>query len=74
MSPSQLIAFLNALNLGDVAALGTKLDEASTACAVLGQADLADHLSQARAALAMGDVKTYRKKIETVISRLGHLR
>jgi len=74
MSPAQLIAFLNALNLGDVVALGVKLEEASSACASLGHGDLADHLSQARTALSSGDVKTYRKRIETVVSRLGHLR
>lgn len=74
MSPSQLIAFLNALNVGDVGALGAKLDEASTACAQLGHEDLSVHLSQARAALSTGDVKTYRKRIETVVARLGHLR
>jgi hypothetical protein len=74
MSPSQLIAFLNALNLGDVAALESKLEEASTECARLGHGDLAGHLAQARSALSLGDVKTYRKRIETVVSRLGHLR
>ena len=74
MSPSQLIAFLNALHLGDVAALGAKLDEASAACARLGHDDLADHLRNARTALSTGDVKTYRRRIETVLARLGHIR
>jgi hypothetical protein len=74
MSPAQLIAFLNALSLGDVDALERKLGEASSACSELGHGDLADNLSQARSALAGGDVKTYRKRIETVVSRLGHLR
>jgi hypothetical protein len=74
MSPSQLIAFLNALNLGDVSALGAKLEEASTECARLGHGDLSDQLTQARSALSLGDVRTYRKRIENVVSRLGHLR
>lgn len=74
MTPSQLIAFLNALHLGDVDALRAKLDEAGTACAGLGQDELVAQLGSARTALDGGDVRTYRKRIETVISRLGHLR
>jgi hypothetical protein len=74
MTPSQLIAFLNSLCLGDVGSLGAKLEEAGAACSQLGQSELASHLGEARVALSGGDVKTYRKRIETVVSRLGHLR
>ena len=30
-------------------------------------------LDEASAALRVGDVKTYRRNVETVVSRLGHL-
>lgn len=73
-SPGQLIAFLNALSFGDLDSIAAKLDEARGACVELGQPELASKLGDASAALRTGDVKTYRRSIETVVSRLGHLR
>lgn len=74
MTPSQLIAFLNAMSFGDIVLLHAKLEEARTACLALGQAELVLRLAEARTALGEGDVRTFRKKIETVVSRLGHLK
>lgn len=74
MTPSQLIAALNALTFGDLDGLDRKLEAARAACAEMGQAALADCLDDARTALRSGDLKTYRKRIETAVSRLGHLR
>jgi hypothetical protein len=74
MTPSQLIAFLHALNLGDLEALTGKLREAEGACNTLGRPDLAACVEEAAAALSQADLKTYRRKLETVVSRLGHLR
>ncbi len=74
MNPSQLIAALNALTFGDLARLRSKLAEAADACRRIGQEDLAARLEQAGSALESGDLKTYRRQVETVISRLGHLR
>ena len=74
MTPSQLIAFLNAISCGDLAVLATKLDEASHACAELDQDELAHKLTEARGALLDGDLKSYRKGVETVVARLGHLK
>jgi hypothetical protein len=71
---SRIIASLNSLSLGKMEAIGDKLDEVRKACLELEETDLADRLGQARGALLRGDVKTYRKRVESVISRLGHRR
>jgi cobalamin biosynthesis protein CobD/CbiB len=74
MTTSQLIAFLHALKLGDLDALTAKLREAQAACLELGREDLAACVEEASGALRQADLKTYRRKLETVVSRLGHLR
>lgn len=74
MTPGQLIAFLNAMSLGDLGTLRAKLEEARAACLALGLADLADRLQEAASALAAADLKGYRRAVETVVSRLGHVR
>jgi hypothetical protein len=74
MNTSQLIAFLNAIEIGQMDSIRAKLDEARTACIALDQAELADKLSEATEALSRADLKTYRRRVETVIARLGHLR
>lgn len=73
-TPSQIIALLNSLSLGDLDAIRAKLEEASSACDALGRDELAAVLVEARAALSSGDLKTYRKRVETAVARLGHLR
>ena len=73
-TPSQIIALLNSLSLGDLDAIRAKLDEASRACDALGREELAAVLVEARGALSTGDLKTYRKRVETAVARLGHLR
>jgi hypothetical protein len=73
-TPSQIIALLNSLSLGDLDAIRAKLDEASEACGALGKDELSGLVAEARAAISAGDVKTYRKRIETAVARLGHLR
>ena len=73
-TPSQIIALLNSLSLGDLDAIRAKLEEASSACGALGREELAAVLVEARAALSTGDLKTYRKRVETAVARLGHLR
>lgn len=74
MTPSQLIAMLNAMTCGDVDSLAAKLTEARESCVDLSCPDLAELLEEARTALQGADLKTYRKRIETVVARLGHLR
>jgi hypothetical protein len=74
MTPSQIIASLNALGTGEIDGICARLDEARSACIELDQSQLADHLGEAGQALLRADLKTYRKRVETVISQLGHLR
>ena len=73
-TPSQIIAVLNSLTLGDLDAVRAKLEEASSACATLGHEELGGIIGEAREALARGDVKLFRKRVETAVARLGHLR
>jgi len=74
MTPAQLIASLNAITVGDIHAILQKLEEARAACADLGHPAIVDVLVEARKALLAGDLKLYRKRIETAVSRLGHLK
>lgn len=74
MTPAQLIAHLHSISVGDVAGLRAKLEQARLACVALEQADLADKVVEAGHALDAADLKTFRKRIETVVARLGHLR
>lgn len=74
MTPSQIIACLNSLHLGEMSGIRAKLEEARRACLDLEQANLAERLQEAESALGRADVKTYRKRVETVIAHLGHLK
>lgn len=74
MDSAKLIAYINAIRIGDLDGIRAKLDEARKACVELEQADLADKLTEASSALSQLDMKTYRKRLETVIARLGHLK
>ena len=74
LNASQLIAFLNAINVGELDGIRAKLGLAREACISLEQDDLAGKLTEAEAALFEADMTTYRKRIETVIARLGHIR
>ena len=74
MNAHQLIAYLNSIHVGEMASIREKLIEARQACLELEQDRLADQLSEADAALGRADMKTYRKRIETVIAQLGHIR
>ncbi|MBD3868189.1 MAG: hypothetical protein IFK94_08685 [Acidobacteria bacterium] len=74
MDESNLIALLNSLSVGEMDSLQTKLQEAEQGCRDLGHVELGDRLGDAREALEKCDTRTFRKQVETVVSRLGHLR
>ncbi len=74
MTTSQLIAHLNGLKVGDLDALRSRLDEAIAASSALGHGEVALVLEEARRSLSAGDIKPFRKRVETAIARLGHLR
>jgi hypothetical protein len=73
-TPTQLIALLNSLAYGDLDAIRAKLDEARGELESLGHGEVAGIVADARAALVGGDLKTYRKRVETAVAKLGHLR
>ena len=73
MSASQIMSHLKALRVGDLDAMRGKLQLAREACGELDQNELAGKLDEAMTALDQADMKTYRKRVETVIARLGHL-
>ena len=68
---SKIIASLNSLSLGKMEVIGANLAEARQACLDLDETELADRLGEAHGALLRGDVKTYRKRVESVVSQLG---
>jgi hypothetical protein len=74
MNASQLIAALNSIGVGELDGVRAALSEARQACSAMQQEELADKLTEAEGALLQGDMETYRKRLETVIARLGHLR
>jgi len=74
MDSSQLIAHLNAIRVGDLDSIRGKLEQARLACREIEQPDLAEKLQEAVDALNRSDLKTYRSRVETVVSKLGHIR
>jgi len=74
MNPSQLMAYLHAIDIGELGSIESKLAEAKRACVDLKEGGLADALDEAERALHQADLRTYRKRVETVIARLGHIK
>jgi hypothetical protein len=72
--PQQIIATLNAIGVGDMDVIRDRLEQARSACRELDQAELVGKLDEAIEALARADMRTYRKRVETVVARLGHLK
>ena len=73
-SPARIIADLHSLNVGEMETIHGKLRHARQACVELKLTDLAEKLDEARGALERADLKLYRKRVETVVARLGHLK
>ena len=74
MDADKLISHLNAINVGDVDVIRGKLRQASVACVAIEQPDLAVKLDEALEALDRLDLNTSRRRVETVVSKLGHIR
>lgn len=73
-SPGMLIAHLNAINIGDLDLIREKLEQACRGCVEIDRPELADKLKEAVEALDRTDLKTYRRRVEAVVSKLGHMR
>jgi ABC-type phosphate transport system auxiliary subunit len=74
MNATQLITYLNAIDVGELDGIRAKLEQARIACIELRQTELAEHLDDAARALADVDLERYRKRLQTVIARLGHVK
>lgn len=71
---SHAISTLNSLSMGDLERIRERLQEVGTRLADCGEAELSGMLSEAEAALGRGDAPLFRKRVQHVVSRLGHLR
>ena len=74
MTPDRILAILHSLGRGDLETVRARLAEARQGCLDLGRPELAALLEEAAAALQGGDIRTWRRRVETAIARLGHLR
>lgn len=74
MNATQIITFLNSLSVGETESISSKLKEAEAACKDLGQDEAAQRLAQAREALAQADAPAFRKHVEAVVSKIGHVK
>lgn len=73
-SVDKAISTLNSLRIGEIERLLCRLDEVRGALGEIGEPELLDTLEQARSAITQGDLPLFRKRVQHVISRLGHLR
>jgi hypothetical protein len=75
MSVRKIIRDLNSLAVGELERILSHLDDARSAVRHREDlADVAESLEEARQAITSGDLRTYRKRIERAVSRLGHAR
>ena len=70
----EVIVSLNALGIGDLGSIQSKIETARRQMLESGQEELAGKLDAAAAALERGQFSEYRRLISLVVSRLGHLR
>jgi hypothetical protein len=74
LSIDQLLATLNAAEVGSLDAIAAKMRLVQGGLAALGQADLAEAAGGAVAALGRGDVAEFRRGRAFLQSKVGHLR
>ena len=68
------ISTLNSLAMGDLERIRQRLQEVGASLTADGEEALAGLLSEAEEALSRGDAPLFRKRVQHVVSRLGHLR
>lgn len=74
MAWREVIVSLNSLGVGDLEALQRKIAVARHEVVAAGEADLAQKLGEASAALEDGRIADFRRLVSLVVSRLGHLK
>lgn len=70
----RIIAELNSLTIGDLDLLRQRLESAARELEGLGQEELARKVVEARACLDRGEVAEYRRGVQNVVSKLGHVK
>ncbi len=70
----RIISTLNSIHLGELDRIVRRLDEVRDVLQDLEKPELEDYVNKARAAIQGGDLPLFRKRIQHVVSRLGHLR
>lgn len=68
------IGTLNSIRTGELSRILARLGEVQGALEELGEPALLGVLEEARQALSEGDLPIFRKRLQHVVSRLGHLR
>jgi hypothetical protein len=69
-----MIEALNALSVGELAALRRRVFEVREHAARQELSEVTAILDEALEQLAAGDLKTFRRKVAHAVSRLGHVR
>lgn len=70
----RVISALNSIRVGDLDRIHVLLAEVRASLVDLGEAELIERVDEARAAITRGEVPLFRKRIQLVVSRLGHRR
>lgn len=68
------IVTLNSLQMGDVERILLRLEQVSEVLRELSQEALVQSIEEAREAIRQADLPLFRKRVQHVVSRLGHLR
>lgn len=72
MTTKALIDVLNNLTSGELSRLSVRLADVRAAARDMGLDEVVALLDEATAALDASDLKTFRRKIQHAVSRLGH--
>ena len=70
----QAISTLNSIQVGDLDTIARRLQEVRGLLQELDQGALLDTIDEAQQAIMRGDAPLFRKRLQHVVSKLGHLR
>lgn len=73
-SLDRLISTLNSIHIGELDRILSRLEGVRTGLREIHRPELEDCLDQAQRAIQHGDLGLFRKRIQHLVSRLGHLR
>jgi hypothetical protein len=74
LSVDQLLATLNAAEVGSLDAIAVKMRQVQAGLSAMGHAGLAESAGEALAALVRGDVPEFQRGRAYLQSKIGHLR